>query len=409
MNNKSLLPIALLSMLLLILAFSFTGTTAADGALSGTKICLDPGHGGSDPGAVNGDLWESVINLDVSFGLAHLLRGKGAQVVLTHTTNDADESWSNSDRYTFCNNEQATILISVHTNSVTYPDWDGSLTLYGPSKGPELAQALHQVMYEHLAAQSPPGVTFNDYGLDNFASGVLFKSDMPAAMVEPLFMSNPAEAALLAAPIFSDPVNEILHDGCADFSCRRGQIAEAVFLATLNYFAGNSSDIPPVVSISSPADGALFASGETITFSASAADVEDGDLTADLVWTSDPPAINDYGGSFDTTLADGQYTITATVTDSAGSSGSNTITITVGDMSLSVTAYKNRGSRYADLAWSGAASVNVDIFRDGGLVITTANDGAFTDGPLGKGGGTAVYQVCEAGTATCSNEAVASW
>jgi subtilisin family serine protease len=78
-------------------------------------------------------------------------------------------------------------------------------------------------------------------------------------------------------------------------------------------------------------------------------------------------------------------------------------------VSLSVTTYKVKGNKYADLSWSGATSTDVDIYRDGGLIATTANDGEYTDGPLGKGGGSASYQVCEAGTATCSDVVNVSW
>jgi hypothetical protein len=74
-----------------------------------------------------------------------------------------------------------------------------------------------------------------------------------------------------------------------------------------------------------------------------------------------------------------------------------------------VTAYKIRGIKYADLSWSGATSTNVDVYRDGTFLTTTANDGGYTDGPLGRGGGSATYQVCEAGTSTCSNSVSVSW
>lgn len=73
-----------------------------------------------------------------------------------------------------------------------------------------------------------------------------------------------------------------------------------------------------------------------------------------------------------------------------------------GGINLSVTAYKVKGSKYADLGWSGASGTNVDVYRDGAMIVTTPNDGAYTDGPNGKGGGSATYRVCEAGTSTCS-------
>lgn len=178
---------------------------------------------------------------------------------------------------------------------------------------------------------------------------------------------------------------------------------------------GGGGDNPPTVSISSPNDGASFDSGESVSFSGSASDDEDGNLTASLVWTSDLDGQIGAGGSFNTVLSDGTHVITASVTDSAAQGGSDSVTITVsgggggGSFTLSATAYKVRGNKHADLAWSGATSTSVDVYRNGAIVTTTANDGFYTDGPLGKGGGSSTYQVCEAGTATCSNQVTVNW
>ena len=77
-------------------------------------------------------------------------------------------------------------------------------------------------------------------------------------------------------------------------------------------------------------------------------------------------------------------------------------------IALTVTAYKIKGDKYADLTWSGATSMNMDIYRDGSLIATTDNDGTYTHGPFSKGC-PATYQACEAGTSTCSNEVTVSW
>lgn len=73
-------------------------------------------------------------------------------------------------------------------------------------------------------------------------------------------------------------------------------------------------------------------------------------------------------------------------------------------ITLSVSGRTVRNTFYADLAWSGATSGNVDVYRNGALVTTTANDGAYTD-RVGKKSGTYSYRVCQAGTSTCSNDA----
>lgn len=108
--------------------------------------------------------------------------------------------------------------------------------------------------------------------------------------------------------------------------------------------------------------------------------------------------------------ADGIYTVTLTVTDDDSAQDDDTQPVTVssgggnpGALTLSVSGYKVKGRQHADLAWTGATSSDVDIYRDGGLIATTENDGAFTDVIGNRGGGSYSYQVCESQTSDCSS------
>jgi N-acetylmuramoyl-L-alanine amidase len=226
-----------------LLVFMMTpAPSRATGILTGITICIDPGHGGSDPGAVNSayNLQESEINLDVSYGLKTLLEIDDASVFLTRT----DDSFKdNEDRYTFCNAVHADILVSIHTNSVEDPSWDGSMALYfHPHEDDRvLAGAVYEIMYPYLQETAPDPENFRSFGLDWFASGVLLRSDMPAAMMEPLFMSNPSEAELLSDHIFDDFISGTINQACEAYSCRRGQVALSIHQGILNYFE-NSPD-----------------------------------------------------------------------------------------------------------------------------------------------------------------------
>ncbi len=87
---------------------------------------------------------------------------------------------------------------------------------------------------------------------------------------------------------------------------------------------------PPTVSITGPANGALYQLGDAVPFTGTAADSEDGDLSAAIQWTSSLDGPIGTGGSFSTSaLSSGVHTITAAVTDSGGKTGSDSITIDV--------------------------------------------------------------------------------
>jgi V8-like Glu-specific endopeptidase len=74
-----------------------------------------------------------------------------------------------------------------------------------------------------------------------------------------------------------------------------------------------------------------------------------------------------------------------------------------GDFTLSANGYKVKGRWHADLSWSGSSAAQIDVWRNSSTIATVPNSGAHTDATDFRGGGSLVYQVCEAGTAICSN------
>jgi hypothetical protein len=80
-----------------------------------------------------------------------------------------------------------------------------------------------------------------------------------------------------------------------------------------------------------------------------------------------------------------------------------TPTATPGPITLRGQGKKVGGINTSRLKWRGATSANVDVYRDGNVIATTANDGSYNDSTGTTGQASFMYKVCEAGTQTCSN------
>ena len=90
-----------------------------------------------------------------------------------------------------------------------------------------------------------------------------------------------------------------------------------------------TTNTAPTVTLSSPANNASFAEGVSITFTGSATDTQDGNLTGSLQWTSSLDGALGTGGSLTRSLSAGTHLITASVTDSGGMPASRQVTIVV--------------------------------------------------------------------------------
>ena len=149
---------------------------------------------------------------------------------------------------------------------------------------------------------------------------------------------------------------------------------------------------PPRVAISAPAAGSTFVSGNRVSFSGAAKDIEDGDLTARISWESSINGIIGTGASFTRSdLSVGVHTITASVTDSGGLTASASTTITVtslpqdvifadGFESGDLSAWSSSSIGGGDLSVSTAAAL-VDNYGLQALVNDIANIYVRDDSP----------------------------
>jgi M6 family metalloprotease-like protein len=165
----------------------------------------------------------------------------------------------------------------------------------------------------------------------------------------------------------------------------------------------------PEVTITSPANGLSFDSGSAITFSGTANDEEDGELTASITWSSNLDGIIGTGTNFTTNLlSDGDHSIMAESMDSDGNTGRNEINIEVGlpPINLTVTRTTNIYESTATLSWSGNVTNKSDIYRNGTVIAKVTNKGngttTFTEKISAKSNYN--YMVCEANMQICSAE-----
>ena len=102
---------------LIIIIMIFLITLGSTNLVQAMTIVLDPGHGGQDPGAVNGSTYESTVNLKIARYLKEYLEEyEGVKVILTHNGLSSGEL-TIFERAIIARNQKADLLVSIHINS----------------------------------------------------------------------------------------------------------------------------------------------------------------------------------------------------------------------------------------------------------------------------------------------------
>lgn len=195
-------------------------TTVQSAAVRGHTIVIDPGHGGSDSGAVGpSGLREKDVALSVALRTEELLRSAGAAVIMTRTT-DRDVSYPRAasshelqSRVDVAQENPGTeLFLSIHCNAFTNPDANGMETYYyaASEEGARFATLLNEELAQAGDVRNRGVKTANFY--------VLRHSAVPASLVELAFISNPREEALLARMDYQE------------------RLAQALFRAIVRYF-----------------------------------------------------------------------------------------------------------------------------------------------------------------------------
>ena len=156
-------------------------------------ICLDPGHGGVQVGAVGPTgLRESNVALQIAKYVRRGLLDSGHEVVCTRSS---DKGVSLVDRCLIANNAFADLFLSIHCNAFSNPAAHGA-ELW-TSRGQTAADAIAERLFNSIGAAFP-GLTMRADHTDGDSDReagfvVLTMTKMPAVLVEVAFISNPLE------------------------------------------------------------------------------------------------------------------------------------------------------------------------------------------------------------------------
>jgi N-acetylmuramoyl-L-alanine amidase len=227
------------------------------GASKGRTIVLDPGHGGPDPGAMGhtpagARVEEKQATLAVARLVESRLRSDGYRVVLSRTDDGlvangltgtsvdlAGERRDLQARVDCANAAWAAALLSIHFNGFESSAAGGTATFYDAARpfaagNRALAQDVQSALVSALSLEDRGTLPDDELrtqtsGGDGAAYGHLFllgppraglvarPSAMPGALTEPLFVTQPSEAALVASDDGRQRVADAIASGLEAF------------------------------------------------------------------------------------------------------------------------------------------------------------------------------------------------
>jgi N-acetylmuramoyl-L-alanine amidase len=178
--------------------------------VTGAHVVIDPGHGGTEVGAVaeNG-VRESELNLTVARDLRRILEGEGMQVSLTR---DADYRLPIPTRADIVNALRPSLFISIHHNGGEAAARDTPGTEVYHQVADEQSKRLSGLVWEEVTRTL---ATYDVTWQGGSDAGAIYRRDrdgsdfygvlrrtagIPSVLVEAAYLSNPAEADLLARP-----------------------------------------------------------------------------------------------------------------------------------------------------------------------------------------------------------------
>ena len=218
------------------------------------KVFLDPGHGGSDPGAIANGIYEDELNLSIAKKVQNLLKAQGVDVEMSRTS---DVFLSLNERANLANAYNGDVFVSIHNNSFSSSSAYGIETFYTASKSTskELANPLQSNMVSQTGGYNR-GVKTADFVVTKNTS-------MPASLVEGGFLTNTNEAANLKTDAYQNKLAQGIANGIMEYLKSNVQLAtpdnstDTSITQTGKVTASSSLNVRSNASTSSPIIGSL--------------------------------------------------------------------------------------------------------------------------------------------------------
>ena len=200
-------------------------TVARGTPIPPVQVIIDPGHGGSEPGAITNGLRESAVNQQVALALKHALDTQGIASALTRT---GDYYLPIASRAAIVNAAQPKLFVSVHHNSgpAALRATPGTEVYYQhqSAASKRLAGLVWQNVFSTLQHVAIPWVGAGDAGPiyrlgrtgDDFY-GVLRLTHVPGVLVEATYLSANHEAQLLKTVAFRKVEANAIATGIAQY------------------------------------------------------------------------------------------------------------------------------------------------------------------------------------------------
>ncbi len=186
----------------------------ADDLFSGT-IVVDAAHGGRDTGYVapDGGPSEADLNLAIAMELAQILPAR--EVILTRSD---DVEVSNSNRAYLANTSGASMVISIHHASYHSPRANGTATFHFDRLGYQSHRGQMAATYVQRGVSRVLETT--DLGEFGRSYEILRETNIPALVMEPLYLTNPENLRLARDSYYPATVAEAVTESLEQYSGR---------------------------------------------------------------------------------------------------------------------------------------------------------------------------------------------